>query len=1465
MGNAASTSADDDVDGVMGSRSRGLVTAPPEWKNEKPFHVISPASDLSNPSNFRHRRTQQTPVQERRRTSKVMSKEHNVNRINDKRTSLPPPEQFYFPSRKTEEKHGRIVSDKVDTNNVMKKETKAAVRKGRVLRFRRKASRAKLVFTCCYDSNKVRRQQLTSEGQGRVSDGTEIVFKDTLEEELSNGNDSKNMICQTSSGEEEEGVEPVPNDSNEAFAQIDPNIPSQVSISKTHPYLHSASAYFRQIATDADHASQSPMPSRIMEESIMEEDSVDVRAEVEASPVAALFLESERKKKSLLDDIGSKDIASSPFDEPKEDETVLTNCLLRKYKVEDEKCETIDLNQLGPQEAWLKLVQEVTLQYRKKVNKKKDDRRESDRTNATGPQEDCELQKAQLEADVQRQIDEQLENLKRPRRTNKSNSSSGSCRGRSVEPRPPLPAKHRESTGSLVEQIRQQYEQELENISHFKKDGSQKDLWRKAPSEASIVQRNREIFEKKKRSSSLPPSPYKPNSNQHQKTQLQSKPKRSASVPASKKMVAISQPSLPRRSSDMPALLVLAGWPASKQDTRRSSQDISNKLPALLTLAGWDGTGKEQCAQRKSSEHAQNPSKPRQSSLSGSGQPAQAQAKTKKETKTFQNRLSTGFVNESELKDPPAEIRVKDRKMRPSTAMYHRVSDPILRAVETDQAHEIRHCLSDSAFPLVTKTENQSPLQGMTTAQMLQQTYGMKTTLGHTKRLYSSDYGLYNGTGKELVAASPAMSVDTQVTTPGSTPVPMVSDQANMNAAFLFASGNRMRLAPVEHREIPSFEITTLESRDRISGTSMNSSKSTASLSSRSRAMTFPISSVMSVDKPPSEVSQSKHVRFSDVDEKLLVEPIDPQHAAEQSLTQHSSCEGQMMPEMLSVPPIESKMSDLTDTTGYPIASIHRESTASGNNGQRSMSVEPIPEDDAEDAADTPFKSVVTQVSQHSADYRNETDGDLTDDETVDSSRHVVHWSYSDANCLGKGVTPLLKGKNISGATKSPFLRFEAARTKFAVADSILVRKSPEKKARPADLPVGKSKVLSLISQMEARAQSTAQAKCRLSTPENEFSASSVFRKEFKSTAPQDEQTEESYGKEMDGFMRSPTLVSGEVVQSPCKAQDEQTQPIGSVTSKTSNQNHVTINDQSESFLEENECLNDDESALKGIAVINHDEDEASIDEEDRSPKMYCLPTAIDRRHEYESMASLADEDDEVSDDDSADAFADILKQQVKKSPDAALLDAEETDDEDDAFADILRSEDDGESTAEDTVSTVCQDRPRQFNASNFSSYRLSLGEMSKYSNATSSGSATVSTVRQNRLSTASSSSVSTMQKNRLSFASNSSENVKGRLSFASSGVSSSMSSVVGQPKVILPFRENAPVKPSEQQVHRTFPGESLYLSPMQRTPGQARKWRALAAAAHEKDSQRKQQAHSQSNVSRGRVLERNKNVMMGR
>ncbi|KAL7568684.1 hypothetical protein ACA910_021681 [Epithemia clementina (nom. ined.)] len=94
------------------------------------------------------------------------------------------------------------------------------------------------------------------------------------------------------------------------------------------------------------------------------------------------------------------------------------------------------------------------------------------------------------------------------------------------------------------------------------------------------------------------------------------------------------------------------------------------------------------------------------------------------------------------------------------------------------------------------------------------------------------------------------------------------------------------------------------------------------------------------------------------------------------------------------------------------------------------------------------------------------------------------------------------------------------------------------------------------------------------------------------------------------------------------------------------------------------------------------------------------------------------------------------------------------------------------------------------------------------------------------------------------------------RETYSSAAASSTLSSVMKEEKASLPFRDSGTVRPTEQ-LHRTVPG-ALHLSPTQKTPLQARKWRALAAAAQEKTSISKPKFGSKP---RTRLSERDTNI----
>jgi hypothetical protein len=160
-----------------------------------------------------------------------------------------------------------------------------------------------------------------------------------------------------------------------------------------------------------------------------------------------------------------------------------------------------------------------------------------------------------------------------------------------------------------------------------------------------------------------------------------------------------------------------------------------------------------------------------------------------------------------------------------------------------------------------------------------------------------------------------------------------------------------------------------------------------------------------------------------------------------------------------------------------------------------------------------------------------------------------------------------------------------------------------------------------------------------------------------------------------------------------------------------------------------------------------------------------------------------------------------------------------EDDEEADAFAALLHDDDSDEDADDDfevaedeTVSTIQQDRTAYASGvSKYSNFRLSTGEASM----------------------ASGSTASTMKQHRLSFVS-----------------SDEGTSIASKESTALQFRDESLVRPNEQKLPATAKGR-LRLSPMQRTPMQARKWRSLAAEAQANDRSRPSgKRHQKSSLS---------------
>ena len=210
-------------------------------------------------------------------------------------------------------------------------------------------------------------------------------------------------------------------------------------------------------------------------------------------------------------------------------------------------------------------------------------------------------------------------------------------------------------------------------------------------------------------------------------------------------------------------------------------------------------------------------------------------------------------------------------------------------------------------------------------------------------------------------------------------------------------------------------------------------------------------------------------------------------------------------------------------------------------------------------------------------------------------------------------------------------------------------------------------------------------------------------------------------------------------------------------------------------------------------------------------------PTLVSTVSLEEALGLAMDESTESGEESDDDPFTDIV----------------EASDELAAILNKRRSMESASIVSENTIPTVRQAQPVS-SAEHYTGvgYKEFLDDQTHGSWSTGSHTASVSTIRQRRLSleeTVSSASAdfsctathSTIRQNRISVAE-----------------SSTLSSILQNAKPVPQFREATTVRPNEQKPRPT-PG-SLHLSPMQRTPMQARKWRALAAAAEEKGNSKK-------------------------
>ena len=921
--------------------------------------------------------------------------------------------------------------------------------------------------------------------------------------------------------------------------------------------------------------------------------------------------------------------------------------------------------------------------------------------------------------------------------------------------------------------------------------------------EESFAKRHRKLRETQKRSASLPPSPAVRNGRDGMAAAVVAPlPRRSSSVPPVRQ-----QTSSQSASNDFPALLQLAGWrvppPAAtkpkleKPADKRPSATAPPPLPALLQWTGWNNPTATMATAHSRPTKPQRLSEPaRLRPVSHFGPPGGVGNRKPL-------RLSEPLPQPRHHRavQPPASSAPSGFRPRtgPHSTLPRKSSATV--AVQTSPVLALqKECLS--TVPAVTSSQPSSSYRShhLTIAHMLQQTYPLTSAsseddewddLARTAPSRLSDYMKFtyvaplpddrdrttpSSRGVVLNQASPAVSV----ASPDShASAPMVSNQASANAAFLFSNTNDHNLAQQSRTwkrgdsELPSFTISTLDSLHRVSGlTTARTSASTASSRPKSTGrhsslVSHPNESITDLPTRPSHSTAgskegNRHVRFTD------------------STKKREAFRSSIQVQSVSVPPISTKLSDLTDTN---LLSSRSYDSVSSSSGAFEFVVESKPDDSN---ASPPF-------SAH---------GESKPSPVVPPPAvvPVMNWAYSSHGSQGnEGVTPFRKGSSsVSQATNSPFVRFKEARSKFSGAkdkDPPVKRSSPVKRKSPGSVrAVSSGLVHERIAAMEAaRDRQPPTGTTTSAGPANRPLRVRRATTGHEAIAP-----------------RKPTLVSPYFRPRSVPSGQEVPGPLLPVL----------------------DALDTDHNSVgrtkSAVDIVLKANDRAAVNDIPMYRARTSTVSTATSVSEYGEIqpATVFDEDSDTETEDCASTVVqDRSATTVLVTASVHPQDEEEDEDDDDAFAAILNNndndssseEDDGDTMGEETVSTIRQEKV------------MFIPGVAKYSQPMSSGDSLSS----------SASTFSIIQQQRLSFLS-----------------SDCSATIASKETEILQFRDESLVRPNEQKPPRSLKG-SLHLSPMQRTPMQARKWRALAQEAQANSKKKVSQVDKKSSLA-----ERNPNVL---
>lgn len=843
----------------------------------------------------------------------------------------------------------------------------------------------------------------------------------------------------------------------------------------------------------------------------------------------------------------------------------------------------------------------------------------------------------------------------------------------------------------------------------------------------------------------------------------------------------MSEP-IPRNKQDyssqdgtLPILLKIAGWEKVTRNSKLGTNEEPDDrdLPDLVQLAGW-----KQAANRRKSEPA------------------------------TQRSPSDVFNEQSRRLDTQKE----NRAIKKAAAMYSinstgddddaRIPLPFgLQRVEPEEPKET---------PVVKKM-----------SRMLLATHSVVAAFGDAEKNKQN--------GMIIPLQDLSESMDSVATPSSESTEPMVTQDALVNAAFLFSPSyvenqpSLLRLGRTESRRATSTTISTVDSRNRLlpsyfaanmttnmsdsvpqlsSSSSSSISRSCILSSSISKSCILSTTSSQEQDSKPGEKSSnplgiaalrrsslasgstensSRRVRFS-IGNQVVVSSV--QKKTNKTVFAQPA-KSPLKNDNLVVPPIEHKLSDLTDTFSH----AGRE-------------------------------SVTTQESNHTAPKAKEALEEVpaeTDDEgslVFSNLKHErepsppTNWSYNVD--FDNGVTPLRSGKTGGNTTNSPYKRFNEAKNRFAAKKESPVKRNSPVKPRPRKLRQSGGLVHARVAAMEQYAQ-------KVPSPLPKTRRDTIGHKAI---APRHANLKSAHFRPRTSFEN----VAGDKAikkLSPDQAQEG--------SKKTSLAKAVLFKPP----IRERTVSHDDSGYNADTARSNDVSSQSDSESE------------VDAFHFIRKNSTL----DEHDRDDANDIVRDMMTAENSASIASRTSASTEYDGDEDDFAAILQfqtSIDEEDSVEIETVSTI--KRTRSSLGSTMSgetaptlAHRSSVG-----GNSVVTGSTAPTVVR--RSSVISGGTAPTV--------------VRHEHSDVAQDVNSAWRSSSYPYGNRLPFRQEALVRPTEQN-HRAAPG-TLVLSPMQRTPMQAMKWRALAAAAQEKD--RRYPSYNAVNAKksgpRRSLAERNPNVI---